>query len=49
MNYDETEKYWRNKIADEILEMQKPNGVPLTELFALLWIKRCADKARGSM
>ena len=44
---DETEAYWRNKIADEILEMQKPDGVYLTEVFALLWIKKCADIARG--
>jgi len=45
---DETEVYWRNKIADEILDMQIPNGVYLTSVFALLWIKKCADKARGT-
>ena len=27
--------------------MQKPDGVYLASLFALLWIKKCADKARG--
>jgi len=37
----------RNKIADEILELQKSNGVYLTSVFALLWIKKCADRARG--
>ena len=45
---DETELHWRNKIADEILYMQKPDGVYLTSVFALLWIKKCADKARGT-
>jgi hypothetical protein len=45
---EETEVYWRNKIADEILDMQKPDGVYLTSVFALLWIKKCADKARGT-
>lgn len=44
---EDTETYWRNKIADEILDMQKPDGVYLTSVFALLWIKKCADKARG--
>ena len=43
---DKTEKFWRNQIADEILEMQKIDGVYLTSVFALLWIKKCADKAR---
>lgn len=45
---DETELYWRNKIAEEILEMQKIDGVYLTSVFALLWIKKCADKAKGT-
>lgn len=44
---DETELYWRNKISEEILELQKPDGVYLTSVFALLWIKKCADKAKG--
>jgi hypothetical protein len=44
----DTEMYWRNKIADEILELQKPDGIYLTSVFALLWIKKCADIARGS-
>jgi hypothetical protein len=43
----EYEQYFRNKIADEILELQKPEGQFLTSVFALLWIKKCADKARG--
>jgi hypothetical protein len=45
---EKTEVYWRNKIADEILDMQKPDGVYLTSVFALLWIKKCADRARGT-
>ena len=44
---EETEKFWRNKIAEEILDMQKPDGVYLTSVFALMWIKKCADRARG--
>ena len=44
---EKIELYWRNKIADEILEMQKSDGVYLTSVFALLWIKKCSDVARG--
>jgi hypothetical protein len=43
----ESELYWRDKIAEEILELQKPDGIYLTSVFALLWIKKCSDTARG--
>jgi hypothetical protein len=46
MTYEE-EINLRNKIADEILEMQYFDGQALSSVFALLWIKKCADVARG--
>jgi len=43
----EYEQYFRDKFADEVLELQKYDGNYLTSTFALLWIKKCSDKVRG--